>query len=85
MPEPKSPQHAPYVMDIEPGTYIWCGCGLSKNQPFCDNAHKGTAYEGTQHAAVLFEIEEGRTVALCGCKHTHKQPFCDGTHALPKE
>ena len=21
-------------------TYYWCGCGLSKKQPFCDGSHK---------------------------------------------
>ncbi|MBI5815930.1 MAG: CDGSH iron-sulfur domain-containing protein [Nitrospinae bacterium] len=80
MPEPKSPQKAPYVLDMEPGAYMWCGCGLSKNQPFCDNAHKGTEYQGTKIAAVLVDIDEAKTVAFCGCKHTKTPPFCDGTH-----
>jgi len=80
MPEPKSPQHAPYVINLEPGSYIWCGCGLSKDQPFCDNSHKGTEYENSPNAAFLFELEEEKQVALCGCKHTKNPPYCDGTH-----
>ena len=59
MPKPKVSQNAPYIVDLDEGTHIWCGCGTSKNQPFCDNAHKGTEYEGTPNAALLFEIEEG--------------------------
>ncbi|MBI4829520.1 MAG: CDGSH iron-sulfur domain-containing protein [Nitrospinae bacterium] len=84
MPKPKSPQPAPYIVQLEAGTYIWCGCGLSKNQPFCDNAHKGTEYEGSPRAAMLFELEEDRQVALCGCKRTGHPPFCDGTHTQPE-
>ncbi|MBF0170765.1 MAG: CDGSH iron-sulfur domain-containing protein [Nitrospinae bacterium] len=84
MPTPKSPQNAPYVVTLEPGTYMWCACGLSKNQPHCDNAHKGTEYEGTNLAAKMFEIDgnEPKQVALCGCKKTGNPPYCDGTHAL---
>ncbi len=81
--KPKSPQNAPYVLEMEAGSYIWCGCGLSKNQPFCDNAHKGTPYENSPNAALLFELEEDKKVALCGCKNTGNPPFCDGTHAFP--
>jgi CDGSH-type Zn-finger protein len=81
--KPKSPKNAPYVLELESGSYIWCGCGLSKSQPFCDNSHKGTPYENSKNAALLFKMETGRKVALCGCKHTTKPPFCDGTHAFP--
>jgi CDGSH-type Zn-finger protein len=86
MPEPKPRQNAPYVVDLEPDQYIWCGCGLSKNEPFCDNAHKGTEFADSDRAAMLFEVEgeagEKKTVALCGCKRTNNPPYCDGTHAL---
>ncbi len=80
MPEPKSPQNAPYVTKLEAGSYSWCGCGLSKDQPFCDNAHKGTEFEGSDKAALFFELDEDKTVALCGCKRTKTPPYCDGTH-----
>ncbi|MGK7371680.1 MAG: CDGSH iron-sulfur domain-containing protein, partial [Candidatus Halalkalibacterium sp. M3_1C_030] len=29
-------------MEIEAGTYAWCACGESDNQPYCDGSHKGT-------------------------------------------
>ena len=80
MPEPKIAKKGPYVLDMEPDTYIWCGCGLSKNEPFCDNAHKGTEYEGTDKAAVHVEVEEEGKKPWCGCKKTKTPPWCDGTH-----
>ncbi len=33
------------VLELEPGTYYWCACGRSKNQPFCDGSHKGTDFK----------------------------------------
>jgi len=80
MVEPKIVQKAPYAVELEEGTYVWCGCGLSKSDPMCDGAHKGTEYEGTDCAAKLFELEEDKKVYLCGCKNTKTPPYCDGTH-----
>ncbi|KAI9142703.1 iron-binding zinc finger CDGSH type-domain-containing protein [Paraphysoderma sedebokerense] len=38
-------QPRPYKVDLEPGKdYWWCSCGRSRNQPFCDGSHKGTAF-----------------------------------------
>jgi len=65
----------PAVLTLEPGTYYWCACGLSKKQPFCDGSHKGTGFE-----PVVFEIEQQKKVALCQCKQTDTPPFCDGSH-----
>ena len=82
MPKPKVAQKSPYVLDLEPGVYSWCGCGLSKTGPHCDNSHKGTEFEGSANAAFAFEIEgdEPKKVALCGCKQSNTPPYCDGTH-----
>lgn len=81
MTEPMVAGHAPAVLELEPGKYAWCACGMSKNQPFCDGSHKGTGL-----APVLFTLSEKKKVALCLCKHTHGAPYCDGTHrTLPKE
>ncbi|RMG27257.1 MAG: CDGSH iron-sulfur domain-containing protein [Bacteroidetes bacterium] len=75
MSEPKIVQKQPFVMELEAGTYWWCACGRSANQPYCDGSHKGTEFR-----PVKFECTEHKRVALCGCKHTNKSPFCDGTH-----
>jgi CDGSH-type Zn-finger protein len=66
----------PAVLELEAGTYYWCSCGQSKNQPFCDGAHQGTEF--TPQA---FELTEKKKVALCQCKVTNNPPFCDGAHA----
>ena len=68
-------QKAPYPEELEPGTYWWCACGKSQNQPFCDGSHKDTEF-----TPVKVEITEKTKVYLCGCKHSSDQPFCDGTH-----
>lgn len=75
MNEPVIAAKQPSVMELEPGTYYWCSCGLSNNQPFCNGAHKETGFTPIQ-----VEITEKQRVALCDCKRTGKAPFCDGTH-----
>ena len=75
MSEPVITQKAPYIEELEPGTYWWCACGKSQNQPFCDGSHKDTEF-----TPVKLEITEKTKVYLCGCKHSSDKPFCDGTH-----
>ncbi len=75
MSEPVIAQKAPYPEKLEPGTYWWCACGKSQNQPFCDGSHKDTEF-----TPVKLEITEKTKVYLCGCKHSSDKPFCDGTH-----
>ena len=75
MADPKIADKTPAVLELEAGTYHWCSCGESKNQPFCDGSHAGTEF--TPQEVVL---EENKRVALCRCKHTANPPFCDGAH-----
>ena len=76
MPEPTIAAKKPAVLTLQPGTYAWCACGLSKNQPLCDGSHRGTGFVPKK-----FEMTESKQVALCQCKHTANAPFCDGTHS----
>lgn len=76
MSNPTVAQKFPYVKEMAPGTYHWCACGNSKNQPFCDGSHKGSGF-----SPVKVEITETKKVAFCGCKHTKNPPFCDGSHS----
>jgi CDGSH-type Zn-finger protein len=75
MAEPVIVQKGPLVTELEPGDYLWCACGLSKNQPFCDTSHRGTGL-----APKRFTVTEATKYYLCGCKHTTNPPFCNGTH-----
>ncbi|MBL7661819.1 CDGSH iron-sulfur domain-containing protein [bacterium] len=65
----------PAVLELEPGTYHWCACGQSKNQPFCDGSHKGSSF-----SPQVVTIEEKKKIALCNCKASQKGAICDGTH-----
>jgi CDGSH-type Zn-finger protein len=75
MSEAKIAANRPAVLELEPGTYYWCACGRSQNQPWCDGSHEGTGL-----TPVELEIEEKKKVALCQCKRTANAPFCDGSH-----
>lgn len=76
MNEPVIFDKKPVVMELEAGSYYWCSCGKSGQQPFCDGAHKGTSF-----APLKFDLAEKKTVALCNCKYTQNTPFCDGSHS----
>ncbi len=71
----KIAQKSPYAQEMQPGTYAWCACGESKNQPFCDGSH-----QGTQYRPIVVKIEETKIITWCGCKQSKNAPYCDGTH-----
>jgi CDGSH iron-sulfur domain-containing protein 3 len=75
MTEPIIYQKSPLVQQMPPGTYWWCACGRSAQQPFCDGSHKGSGL-----APKKVELTEAKAVAWCACKHSKLAPFCDGTH-----
>ncbi len=75
MTEPVCAQKAPYVLELAPGDYFWCACGLSKKQPLCDGSHKGGAF-----TPLKFTVTATEKKFLCGCKASKNKPFCDGSH-----
>uniref|UniRef100_A0AC35TRA0 CDGSH iron-sulfur domain-containing protein 3, mitochondrial n=1 Tax=Rhabditophanes sp. KR3021 TaxID=114890 RepID=A0AC35TRA0_9BILA len=71
--------HKSIKVTLETGkTYNWCGCGLSKNQPWCDNTHKTPGF--TTSRPIQFQVEKTGEYSMCACKQTSKRPLCDGTH-----
>jgi CDGSH-type Zn-finger protein len=75
MDKPRIAAKEPAVLTLEAGTYYWCQCGRSRDQPFCDGSHQGTGIE-----PVELSLSETQEVALCQCKQTKTPPYCDGTH-----
>ena len=76
MNKPNCPQKNPYVLMGEKKKYIWCTCGKSEQQPFCDGSHKGSEF-----SPIIVDNEKEDNIAWCGCKATGNSPYCDGTHS----
>jgi CDGSH-type Zn-finger protein len=72
---PHGTRKQPYFVNLAPGTYHWCACGRSKNQPYCDGSHQGTRF-----TPVELRIDSEQRVVLCGCKYSKTKPLCDGSH-----
>jgi CDGSH-type Zn-finger protein/mannose-6-phosphate isomerase-like protein (cupin superfamily) len=76
MPVPVIAARKGFYVEVEAGRrYLWCACGRSATQPFCDGSHAGTGI-----APVAFTAERDEDVIFCGCKQTCTKPFCDGAH-----
>ena len=75
MSKPKIAEKSPLLLEMQAGTYYWCACGQSQNQPFCDGSHQGTTFEPK-----AVTIDEIQSVFWCRCKQSGNAPFCDGTH-----
>jgi CDGSH-type Zn-finger protein/mannose-6-phosphate isomerase-like protein (cupin superfamily) len=79
--EPREPLIAgtkPAYQELVAGRrYLWCRCGRSKTQPFCDGSHAGTGFQPLAYVAKY----DGEEALFCMCKRTGTPPFCDGTHA----
>jgi glutamate synthase domain-containing protein 2/CDGSH-type Zn-finger protein len=71
----------PARVELDAGSeHLWCACGRSSSQPFCDGSHRGTGL-----TPVTFTADGGEAY-LCVCKRTGNPPYCDGTHAqVPAE
>ena len=62
---------------IKGQNYLWCKCGKSKDQPFCDGSHHGSNFK-----PVLFEVKRTGNYKMCNCKLTKAGPFSDNTHLI---
>jgi len=65
----------PLKTTLEPGNYLYCACGKSADNPFCNGAHHGTGIK-----PVFFEVKKTRKMSLCTCKLTKTPPYCDNSH-----
>ena len=76
MSNPVRASDSPYIEAVEEGkTYMWCACGKSAKQPFCDGSHAGTGMTPT-----IYKATATKNIMFCGCKQTKKTPICDGSH-----
>lgn len=76
MSQPRIAGRAPIGVDVQEGrTYVWCACGRSANQPFCDGSHAGTGL-----TPVPFTADKTGRLFFCACKRTAGRPLCDGSH-----
>jgi sterol desaturase/sphingolipid hydroxylase (fatty acid hydroxylase superfamily)/CDGSH-type Zn-finger protein len=73
----KTTSNQPTKINLEPGNYLWCACGFSQSQPFCDGSHHGTAFKPK-----LLKVEKAKTISLCNCKLSKMSPICDGSHKV---
>ena len=65
----------PFKAQLQEGTYLYCQCGYSRNQPFCSGAH-----HGPKNKPLVFEVQKSKKVSLCTCKMTKSPPYCDNSH-----
>lgn len=76
MSKPVIADNKPGIVSLQKGqSYLFCSCGLSSSQPFCDGSHSTTEFRPQ-----VFTADKDGDVLLCMCKRSGKAPFCDGSH-----
>ena len=75
MEKPVIVQKRSLKLEMEPGTYFYCACGRSSNQPFCDGSHKGTGFKPEKVV-----IETKQVFPWCMCRYSERGARCDGKH-----
>jgi len=63
----------PLETKLAAGKYKWCGCGRTKDVPWCDGRCKGGK-------PVRFELKKKSEARICTCGLTKTPPYCDGSH-----
>ena len=67
------------VKCVEGKLYMWCICGNSRIQPFCDGAHR-RPQSNTKLVPVPWKCTQTGYYWFCNCKQSKNRPFCDGSH-----
>ncbi|KCV71739.1 hypothetical protein H696_01160 [Fonticula alba] len=78
------------VRGLVPGDVkLWCTCGLSAKQPWCDGAHRGTRFRPLKwvvpkpaSSATNPNPKPPLVYHICSCKYTAMPPYCDGVHVM---
>ncbi|KAJ3297241.1 hypothetical protein HDU79_004365 [Rhizoclosmatium sp. JEL0117] len=82
--KPCVPMYGPInVRNLKMGdTMLWCTCGLSKTQPWCDKSHIGTKFKPLKWKVEGTKKDGGAQTfySICNCKYTTDPPFCDASH-----
>jgi CDGSH iron-sulfur domain-containing protein 3 len=59
--------------------YSWCSCGITSNNPWCDQFCNTLP---TRNRPMAFNVDESGYYKICNCKVSANAPFCNGTHRL---
>jgi len=71
----KHTQKEPFKTTLKEGTYLYCQCGYSSEQPWCNGSH-----HGTKHKPLVVDIKRKTKASICTCKLTKTPPYCDNSH-----